>query len=161
MKALTVTPRDAMLLLLDRKWVVCQQTRTDFRGPVVICADAQPLQAATIPGMALCVVNLSDIEPFSEDHLEAAGMRHMPKNGWFAWIFDDLDWIKPFPLPADAKGPEDGLFDLNGKLVDRLPLEMDSKQALRTYYEPLIRWSDSHQSEAETRSWWEGELNQF
>lgn len=161
MKALTVSPHDAMQLLLDRKWVECLPMRTDFRGPIVICADTAPSEAGTIPGRALCIVTLSDIEPFSEDHLEAAGMQQMPPKGWFAWNFDDLDWIEPILLPACAKQPGEGLFDINGTLINRLPLELDSIEALRTYYEPLIQWTDAQHDDATTRAWWERELKQF
>lgn len=161
MKALMVTPEDAMQLLLDRKWVECQPWTTDFRGPVVICAEAGPKKAGTIAGRALCVVNLAYVEPFSEDHLEAAGMSHMPPKGQFAWTFDDLDWIEPFPTPSGAGALGGGLFDISGKLVNRVPLDMESAQALRTYYEPLITWSDSRQGEKQTRVWWEKELKQF
>lgn len=161
MKALMVTPEDAMQLLLDRKWIECQPWTTDFRGPVVICAETNPKTAGTIPGKALCVVNLAYVEPFSEDHLEAAGMTRMPSKGQFAWTFDDLDWIEPFPIPDDAPVLGTGLFDLNGKLVNRIPADMESTHALRTYYEPLLTWSDAKHSEEETREWWEKEMEQF
>lgn len=163
MKGLMVTPEDAMQLLLDRKWVEARPVRTDFRGPVVICAAAEPKMAGTIAGQALCVVNLASVEPFAEDLLEPAGLKRMPAKGAFAWVFDDLDWIEPIALDDlgnTAPGPQ-GLFDLDGKLVNRLPVDLDSVQALRTYYEPLMTWADAKRGEQQTRRWWEGELHDF
>lgn len=154
MKALTLEPGIAMNLLLDHAWAVCEPWTTDFRGPVVICAAAKPRQAGTIAGQALCVVNLAYVTPFEEDQLEAAGLQEMPPKGRFAWVFDDLDWIVPFPLPADAGAPGTGLFDIDGRLVDRIPLELDSATALQRYYEPLITWEDAHQNAAATHAWW-------
>lgn len=163
MKGLMVSPEDAMKLLLDRKWVEAQMVRTDFRGPVVICASDAPADAGTIPGYALCVVNLASVEPFAEDLLEAAGMAKMPAKGAFAWVFDDLDWIEPIGLErlGDTTAGPQGLFDIDGTLVNRLPQEMDSIQALKTYYEPLITWSDAHHTEQQTRVWWDDELRDF
>jgi hypothetical protein len=163
MKGLMVAPEDAMQLLLDRKWVEAQPVRTDFRGPVVICADAGPKAAGTIAGHALCVVNLASVEPFAKDLLEPAGLKAMPAKGTFAWVFDDLDWIEPIELGAlgdTTPGPQ-GLFDLDGKLVNRLSADMDSVQALRAYYELLLTWADSKRSEEQTRRWWEEELRDF
>lgn len=163
MKGLMVAPEDAMQLLLDRKWVEARPVRTDFRGPVVICAAAQPDTAGTISGHALCVVNLASVEPFAEDLLEPAGLQKMPAKGAFAWVFDDLDWIEPIPLAqlGDTTAGPQGLFDLSGTLVNRLPAEMDSATALHTYYEPLMTWEDAHQKAEKTRAWWEAELKDF
>lgn len=115
---------------------------------LLICASSKPWPGS-IAGHALCVVNLVDIVPFNEEHLYASYMDNMPDKQGYAWIFDGLEWIKPFKVKGQLH-----LFDVPDEKIEYIPEEIDNATALKTYYEPLMTWSNRSIKEDEVRAWW-------
>jgi hypothetical protein len=98
LKALSVHPYYAGLIFASQKTVECRTWTTEYRGDLLICSTSKKMKG-TMPGHALCVVNLKDIVPFTKKHLEAACME--PKDyspGMYAWILDNVRIIRPIPL---------------------------------------------------------------
>ncbi|MFR7746081.1 MAG: hypothetical protein ACLU06_01430 [Eggerthellaceae bacterium] len=152
MKALSLTPDWAIDVLLGYKMVECRTWKTDYRGPLLICASSQAWPGS-IAKHALCVVDLVDIVPFAKKHLNAACMDAMPKPGSFAWILENLRWVKPFEVKGKLH-----LYDVPDEKIEFIPAEIDNATALKTYYEPLMTWSNREIKEEEVRAWWNDEL---
>ncbi len=144
MKALSLRPEWAMPVMLGWKTVECRTWQTSHRGDLLICASAKPC-AGAIAGYALCVVTLDDVEPFRRDHIEPAMLDGMPSDS-YAWSLSNLRWIEPFAVKGKLH-----LFEVADDLIKEIPETID---ALRTYFEPLIKWSDRETPERETREWW-------
>lgn len=98
MKALSIHPYYAMGIAVGKKSVECRSWSTDYRGKILICSTAKKLHG-TIPGHALCTVDLVDVVPFEKKHLDAALME---KNDFhynnFAWILKNNLLIEPIPV---------------------------------------------------------------
>lgn len=107
MKALSIDPEYAWYIHEEEKTVECRTWKTNYRGPLLICASRIPVEGF-ISGHAICVVNLVDVVPFTEDHLEAAAMDEMPEAKCYAWILDNACPIIPFPVRGKM-----GLFDVD------------------------------------------------
>ncbi len=152
MKALSIQPIWAMYVALGLKTVECRSWKTDYRGSLLICASSQPEFPLSIAKHALCVVNLDDVVPFTPEHLEPAMMETEGfVEGYYAWLFSDIRWIKPFPVKGKLH-----LYDVDHRItyIER------SKQNARKYFEPLMKWSNKiHPDEKENRDFWEGLLN--
>lgn len=77
-KALSVRQPWASLIACGEKTVECRSWKTDYRGPLVICAsskDDRTTDGIILPGgYALCVVELVDIRPMTKDDLYGACM---------------------------------------------------------------------------------------
>ena len=98
MKALSIHPYFAMKIAVGVKTVECRSWSTDYRGDLLICS-TQKKQHGGIPGHALAVVTLADIEPFTRKHLQAADMAPSEfQPGMYAWILKDARVIKPLPV---------------------------------------------------------------
>lgn len=97
MKALSIAPDYAMWILVEDKTIECRTWKTNYRGDILICSTAQKWEG-TIPGHALCVVELYDVVPFRKEHLEGACMDEMPSKDSYAWMLRNVRWIKPFPV---------------------------------------------------------------
>lgn len=145
MKALSLWPEWAQAVLFGEKWVECRSWKTDYRGDLLICASSKKFTGA-IDSHAVCVATLEDIVPFSEEHLDGAGMEEMPKDNSYAWIFGAVTMIKPFPV----KGKE-RLFEVDDSLIE-YPEGSDYKEVLKDYYLPLVYFS---KNDKESRYMWE------
>ena len=98
MKALSIHPYYAMEIFFLNKTVENRTWTTNYRGDILICSTAKKF-TDTIPGHALCVVNLKDIVPMRKKHLKAALMYEEDYNpDSYAWILDNVRIIKPFPV---------------------------------------------------------------
>lgn len=150
MKALSVKPPFATAILMRIKGVECRTWKTDYRGPLLICASSSPWWAGTICKHALCVVDLVDIVPFTEEHLELALMDEMPEKESYAWILGDFWLIEPFEVKGQLH-----LFDVDsGKLEFKREDETFVDFAERCY-KPLFRWEDSEITREDTEIIWE------
>lgn len=91
MKALSLMQFWADYDTFEDKTVECRTWQTDYRGDLLIYASSRKM-SGFISGMALCVVELTDIEPFTHFHLYDAGMEpdEMPDKPSFAWHLDNL-----------------------------------------------------------------------
>lgn len=108
MKALSVRQPYATTIVTGSKTVEHRTWKTSYRGPLLICASLTwadgdydiPKEAlkAFPQGVAVGIVNLSDIEPFREEHLGGALMGKDDFLPGFAWLLTEPRKIEPFPV---------------------------------------------------------------
>lgn len=135
MKALSINPVYACAIWIGEKSIECRTWSTDYRGDLLIVSTAKKIKD-TIPGHALCVVNLKDVIPFEKKHLKAACM--LPKEytpGRFAWILDNVRIIKPIPLKGKLS-----LWEYNGEIEYLKEPETDEEdeKMYKEIWEPLF-----------------------
>lgn len=156
MKALSLKPEWAMPVMLGMKTVECRTWQTSYRGDLLICSSAKPLPC-TIAGHALCVVELTGIEPFRAEHIAPAMLDGLDvPAGSYAWMLENLRWIEPFEVKGKLN-----LYDVADDLIKYLPDDMGDRDCLTRYYEPLMTWSSRDVSEGEARDHWNGILGSF
>lgn len=97
MKALSIHPLYAGMIFAGKKTVECRTWKTEYRGEILICSTNKLLKG-TIPGHALCTVQLVDIVPFKREHIKPACMVDMPDDGCYAWLLDNVRIIRPVPV---------------------------------------------------------------
>lgn len=134
MKALSMHPLYACLIWTGEKTIECRSWKTDYRGDLLICSTAKKLHD-TIPGHALCVVTLVDIVSFTRKHLDAACMQDQDfQPGMYAWIFDNLRYIKPIPLKGRLS-----LWTYDGDIeYIKKPTNQAEEEALDRLFDPLF-----------------------
>lgn len=104
MKALSIRQPWASLIAWGEKTIECRTWKTDYRGPILVCASGQDLKDGEVvlpAGYALAVVDLVDIHPFTRRDLKPACMagKAMPGPGTvWAWELGHAREIKPFPV---------------------------------------------------------------
>lgn len=130
MKALSVTPEWAMPILLGAKTVEWRSWKTSYRGDLLICASSKP-KPGYISGRALCVVTLTDIEPFFSEHLVPAMMDYIEPG--YAWVINDLRWIKPFEVKGKLH-----LYDVPDDRIEYIPESIPDQEAFRRFYLPHV-----------------------
>lgn len=107
MKALTIKPNWMQLFMAAEKTVEWRSWKTAYRGDIILCSSAKRIPGC-ISGHALMIAHLSNIVPFTRDYLAAACMDFMPDPPGYAWIFDQIDFIKPVPVKGQL-----GLWNLD------------------------------------------------
>lgn len=136
MKALSVNPVDTMLIFAKQKTIECRTWDTSYRGPIVICSTAKKIHD-TIPGHALCVVDLVDIVPFRKHHLGPACMTPAEYlAGRYAWQLDNLRYIRPVPVKGKLS-----LWNLDDDLIEYIEepkTEEEDDKLYHELYEPLF-----------------------
>ena len=135
MKALSIHPWFAGMIMSGQKTIECRTWKTDHRGDLLIVSTAKK-HKDTIPGHALCVVTLKDIVPFEKKHLEAACME--PRDyepGLFAWILDDLRIIRPIPLKGKLS-----LWNYDGPIeyLEEPETDEEDEKMYHEIWEPLF-----------------------
>lgn len=97
-KALTIGSDWMLNYMSGDKSIECRTWRTDYRGDIVLCSSAKRIRG-TIPGHALMIARLDDVQPFTSKHLKAADMfkDDMPTHA-FAWMLKDFRFIRPVPV---------------------------------------------------------------
>lgn len=131
MKALSLQPQWAHFVMTGEKTVECRPWKTDYRGDLLICANAKA-EPGFISGYALAVVELVDIEPFSKEHLEDACMEVVPGRPCHAWIFRNLRQIVPFPQKGKFH-----LFDVDDSAITYIPIPTEAEAD--AYYEKYLK----------------------
>ena len=111
MKAITIYPEYCLDIYTGDKTIECRTWKTNYRGELLVCAAKRPTPGC-ICGYAYFTVNLTDIEPLTEKHLEAARMDSMPDGTWYAWHFDDRKPVYPIAVRGKM-----GLFDVDDSLI--------------------------------------------
>ena len=126
MKALSIDPEYAYYIDQGQKTIECRTWKTNYRGELLICASKVPVPGC-ISGYAYCTAMLTDIEPFKEEHLEAAMMEEMPEGKCYAWHLENIFPIYPIPVRGKL-----GLFDVDDELIkyidDDIPEGMEGKE---------------------------------
>ncbi len=134
MKALTLLPDWAMLVLMGEKTIEYRTWKTDYRGDILICASAKKIPEC-ISGHALAVAELVDIEPFSKKHFDGACMDWIPDQRGFAWIFDNIRMIRPVPVKGKL-----GLFnvDVDYQVIPDDLTDDEADRVIDQFIAPLI-----------------------
>ena len=135
MKALSVHPYYAGLIFAGEKTIECRSWRTDHRGDLLICSTSKKMKG-TMPGHALCVVNLADVVPFNKKHLDAACME--PRDyqpGMYAWMLDNVRIIRPIPLKGQLS-----LWNYDGPLeyLQEPETDEEDEKMYHEIWEPLF-----------------------
>ena len=129
MKALSINPVYACSIWVGLKTVEVRTWKTDYRGELLICSTAKMIKD-TIPGHALCVVDLVDVVPFTKDHLQAACMdKRNFKPGLYAWLLDNVRIIRPIPLKGKLS-----LWEYDGE-IEYLPEPESEEEDDKMYHE--------------------------
>lgn len=97
MKALSIRPDYVFDILTGRKTKEYRSWKTDYRGKLLICSTIKKIPA-TIPGHALCTVDLTDIKKLS--------------NSSYAWQFKNVQVIQPIKVKGHLH-----LFDVDDELI--------------------------------------------
>lgn len=119
MKALVVRQPWASLIASGEKTIEVRSWRTDYRGPLLICAakahSGAWVREITVPrplpildgprGVMICVVDLVDIKRGSIVHRWDAGI---DPTGQFAWVLANPRPVKQLPIVGRL-----GLFDVD------------------------------------------------
>lgn len=135
MKALSVHPYYAMMLVTGEKTIEVRTWKTDYRGDIVICSTSKKLHGM-IPGHALGIVELVDVVPLEKKHLKAALMTDKEyEKGLFAWIVKNPRIIKPVPVKGKLS-----LWTYDGE-IEVLPepkTEEEDEMLFNIYWKKLI-----------------------
>lgn len=100
MKAISVQQPWAHLILCGEKEYEYRSWSTDHRGDLLICSSANPKIEDTIPGHALCVVNVTDVNQVTRKNYKELGLDEPPYRGekLYAWKLEHIRVIDPFPV---------------------------------------------------------------
>lgn len=142
MKALTVHPAFAGLIFAGEKTIEVRTWKTNHRGDILITSSNKKLKD-TMPGHALCIVNLYDIKKMEKRYCEQAAVTYTEIknniNSLYAWFLKDVRIIKPIPVKGKL-----GLWDFNGDvdilgaLEDLLKLPENEDAAMyEKYWKPI------------------------
>lgn len=102
MLALSVKQPWASLIAVGQKTIEVRTWRTEYRGPLLICASAKPdSRRIALPfevgplGMCLCIVDLVDIREGT-----ARDQRHALVNavGKYCWVLRNPRLVEPIPI---------------------------------------------------------------
>lgn len=90
--------------ILQGKTIETRTWKTDYRGPLLLCASKKP--ESNISGKAFAIVDLVDCRPMKYEDERAAMCKVYP--GAVSWFFKNLRRIKPFPIKGQL-----GLFTVD------------------------------------------------
>ena len=112
MKALSVRQPWARLLSEGRKTIELRSWKTNYRGPLLICAALRPHAAGVetwgdgLRGCALAIVDLIDVRTAIPADADAACV--VPEPNSFAWVVANARPVTPFPISGRLS-----LFEVN------------------------------------------------
>jgi hypothetical protein len=99
MKALSIKQPWANLIASGEKTIETRKWKTEYRGRLLLCSAKEPdIEPA---GCAVAVATLVDCRPMSV--LDEPQARCRKYDGAFAWVFDEIQRIKPFPVRGELK----------------------------------------------------------
>ena len=102
-KCLSVRQPWASLILSGKKTVEVRTWSTKYRGPLVICASKFPKISSQPTGCAVCVVDLIDVRPITQDDAAAACCDVDPSRE-FAWVLSSPRAIPSLPFVSGRLG---------------------------------------------------------
>lgn len=116
-----------MEILAGKKTEEYRSWTTHHRGPLLICSTAIKTSGC-ISGHAVCVVDLVDVKKLAEDS--------------YAWIFENLRCIKPFPLKGQRRlyhVPDDRIIEPeSGEFIIEDGEKVVTEEFWREYYLSLV-----------------------
>ena len=133
-KALSILGPYAMDIFDGLKTVEWRTWKTDHRGDLLICTSSRKFEGC-ISGHALCMVELVDVVPFTQNHLAGALLDEVPDPAGYAWILKNVRQIVPFAYKGELH-----IYDVDASLVKVLaPINTpEADENYKKYYEPLI-----------------------
>ncbi len=99
MKALSVKEPWVGLIRAGKKTVETRTWKTNYRGPLLICASASP--KTELSGKAVCTVELVDCRPMTKLDEAAACCEVYPDAK--AWVLRNIRPIEPFPVKGKLR----------------------------------------------------------
>ena len=94
MKALSVKDPYGSMILNGEKTIETRIWKTNYRGDLLICVSKKPV--SPLSGLAVCVANLVDCRPMTEDDIEFAMCDIYP--GAYSWVLENVRKIRMFPV---------------------------------------------------------------
>ena len=131
MKALSVKQPYASLLVVGDKTIEVRSWRTDYRGPLLICASAMPkamfwydkvdeVERLMHAGCMIGIVNLLDVREFRESDCDDAWCDH--SQGAYAWVVEPVSFVRPDKILGKLN-----LFDVDDSLIQKIDNEPNSE----------------------------------
>lgn len=118
--AISIKQPFAHLIKAGLKTVECRSWKTSYRGQLLVCAgkklhQLRPVGAELLPlGVSLCVVELADIRPMTEQDARLACLDWNPElSEKFAWVIRNPRPVKQVPVVGKL-----GLFQIEPHLLD-------------------------------------------
>lgn len=100
MKALSLTQPHANRICSGEKTIETRSWKTNYRGPLLICATKQKVyedgKLIDPRGVALCIVDVIDCRPMTREDEKAACFPLF--DGAWAWEINNLRVVEPFPV---------------------------------------------------------------
>lgn len=125
MKAASLKQPWAGLIAGGFKTIETRKWRTHYRGDLLICSSQKPVKLDQMGtpfyldplchymGSTICLVNLVDCVPMTEEHEQKACCRVY--EGAWAWILDDIRPVKQLPVKGQLS-----IYDVDYTFKDLL-----------------------------------------
>ncbi len=141
MKAISIRQPWAQDILRGKKKYEYRSWSTDYRGELLICSSANPKIEGTIPGYALCIVEITDVIEVTRFNHRSLGLCAPPRYGEreYAWKLENLKMIKPFPVKGKLNFyyVDDELIEIIDNSTVSVP-EKEADALFEKYIEPLL-----------------------
>jgi len=132
MKSISIQQPWAHLILCDEKKYEYRSWSTEHRGDLLICSSANPKVEDTIPGHALCVVNITDVIPVTRKNYAELDLDEPPARGekLFAWKIEDVRPVNPFPVKGKLN-----FYYVDDALIHIVDDSEKSEEEVQAWYE--------------------------
>ena len=142
MKAISIQQPWAHMILTDEKQYEYRSWSTDHRGDLLVCSSANPKIEGTIPGHALCVVEITDVIAVNRRNYQQVGLDEPPARGekLFAWKIENVRVVEPFPVKGklhlyEVPDEKIHIFEENDETTDE-----EVQAWFDTYFMPHVYW---------------------
>lgn len=134
MKALSIKPGYALLIVAGLKTIECRSWKTNYRGDILICSTVKK-EKGTIPSHALGIVTLKDVVPFKKSHFKPACMDPFDfYDDLYAWKLTNPRLIKPIPIKGKLS-----LWEYDGEVeVMEFATDEEEEEFVEKYWDPII-----------------------
>lgn len=140
MKAISIQQPFAHWILCGEKNYEYRTWNTDHRGDLLICSSSNPKIEGTIPGCALCIVNVTDVIPVTKKNYQELELEDPPARGekLFAWKLENVRVVNPFPVKGKLNFYyiDDNLIHIFEENEDTS--EEDALCWYNTYFAPFV-----------------------
>ncbi len=139
MKAISIQQPWAHEILLEQKRYEYSTWSTEHRGDLLICSSANPKIENTIPGHALCVVNVTDVIQITKSNYRELEYDWAPARGekLYAWKLENVRLVEPFPVKGKLN-----FYYVDDELIHIVPeddmTEEESEAWFETHFKPLL-----------------------
>lgn len=141
MKAISIQQPFAHWIMCGEKNYEYRTWSTDHRGDLLICSSANPKIEGTIPGHALCIVNVTDVIQVNKKNYQELELDEPPARGekLYAWKLENVVIIKPFPVKGKLNFYyiDDELIEIIDDGSD-LMSEEEANALIEKYIMPLL-----------------------